>query len=105
LAYQKNSDAHSLLQLLVSRAVLEGVVGEACINIPLSDMMDPYEGLKFTEDAADVVLKVRIITEWEDADDVEEIIEMNLDEGEDDYEDSGEEKRPGSKPSKNKKSH
>lgn len=106
---KSSSDAHALLQILISRAVLQGTVGEASINIPFIEIADPYEGIKLTEDALDLVLKVRITTEWEDAADVESKVETNFEEYDenkenDDANDAGEEERPRGKSNSNKKS-
>lgn len=105
---KSSSDAHALLQIMISRAILEGRIGDASINIPFIEIADPYEGVKVTEDAMDLVLKVTIITEWEDIEDTDSKIETNFADTDEeiDYADvTGEEERPGSKPDKNKKSH
>ncbi len=69
-------DAHSMLEYAISRAALEGNVGSTTIHIPLTDITDA-EGPQYTDDAADTMLKVTIITSWEDADDVQEIFQSN----------------------------
>lgn len=102
---KSSSDAHALLQILISRAILEGRIGEATINIPFIEVADPYEGIKVTEDALDIVLKVTISTEWGDIEDSPTKIETSFEEEENDYaDDAGEEERPGRKPNPNKKS-
>ena len=102
---KSSADAHSLLQYLISRAILEGKVGEASINIPFVEIAHPYEGIKITEDALDLVVKVRISTEWTEIEDVKEIVETNFNEEYEDALDAGEEERPRTKSNKNKKGH
>lgn len=63
-----------MLEYAISRAALEGSVGNTSIHIPLTDITDA-EGPTYTDDAVDTMLKVTITTTWVDANDVKEIFE------------------------------
>lgn len=76
---QHTNTAHGVLSYLISRAVLEGKIGESVLKIPLTDFMNEFEGVKFTDDAVDIVLEVRIQTSWDSGSEVE--LETNLEEG------------------------
>lgn len=56
---------HSLLDYTVSQALLSGKVGKVSISVPLSDLMNAGEGLKVSEEADDIVLKVEIKTSFD----------------------------------------
>lgn len=79
MRHKANNDAHMLLQYLISKAVFEGRTGSATINIPLLDFVDPYDGVEFTNDALDLVLKVKITTSYDSVDAVQELIESDMD--------------------------
>lgn len=82
---QYTSNAHAILDYLISQAVLSGKTGETKLSIPMTDFMSEHEGVKFTDDASDVVLTVTITTNWDANDDVEELITNMVEEDEDDF--------------------
>lgn len=105
---------HSALEYIISRAILEGKIGESVISIPLTNFETPHESFKFTDDAQDLALKLTIQTDWISAEEAEELIETNLDEEEQedgeeelfDAEDAEDTRGESSRSSnKNKKSH
>lgn len=107
MRHKAQHDAHALLQVLIARALLEGRTGEASICIPLTDLLDPYDGLKLSLDAGDATLKVHISTSWEATDDVETIIESTFEDDLHDTETLEEEdthERP-KRPNTDKKGH
>lgn len=73
---QHTNTAHGVLGYLISRAVLEGKIGDSTLSIPMTDFITEFEGIKFTEDITDLVLKIKIITSWDSADG--EALEINV---------------------------
>lgn len=65
---QDASAAHSVLQYMISRALLQGKIGKTVVEIPMIDMTNKYEGPQVEMEALDLVLKVTINTEWSDGD-------------------------------------
>jgi hypothetical protein len=61
---QATSTAHAVFDLAVTKAILEGKVGDMIVRIPLMDLYDPYDGVQFDEDAMNLVLEVKISTSW-----------------------------------------
>jgi hypothetical protein len=74
---------HAAIEYIITKAVLEGKTGDTIIHVPLTDFAQSEEGPKFTEDAAELVLRIDLTTSWENTDDVEDLIVTNLDEEED----------------------
>lgn len=79
---QHTNTAHGVLSYLISRAVLEGKTGESILKIPLTDFMNEFEGVQFTDDAVDIVLEVKITTSWNDGHEAD--LETKLDDPEED---------------------
>jgi hypothetical protein len=75
------SDAHTVLEYLITRALLQGKLGTSSVQIPMTDMFNKYEGLDFSEESAALVLNVSITTTWDessgDLDFLEENVEMD----------------------------
>lgn len=114
------SDAHTVLQYLISKAMLEGRLGQSVAIIPMTDMVSPYEGPIVPPDILDLVLKINISTEWISSEDALEIYadkenlieeltsdEVNLGDEEDEpgydeqsMEESGDDSRPTNKDKK-----
>ncbi len=59
------SNIHGLLDYAVSQALLSGKVGKVSISVPISDLMNAGEGLRVSEEANDIVLKVDIKTSFD----------------------------------------
>ena len=59
------NNIHGVLDYAVSQALLSGKVGKSSISVPLTDLMNAGEGLKISESADDIVLKVEIITSFD----------------------------------------
>lgn len=78
MKYKSNSDIHSLLHYIVSRAALEGKTGWTELSVPLVDLLDPKEGIQSTDEANELVLKVRIETSWTDLTDIEHEFEAQF---------------------------
>lgn len=95
---QDTSAAHSALEYIISKAMLEGKTGKTTLQIPMTDLFNQYEGPKFVSEAASLVLKLEINTSWSEGDpegdfDIEtegdigldELALANSDDDEDDY--------------------
>jgi hypothetical protein len=61
---QDTSAAHSALQYIISKAMLEGKTGKTTLEIPMTDMYNEFEGPRFTNEATALVLKLEIVTSW-----------------------------------------
>jgi membrane carboxypeptidase/penicillin-binding protein PbpC len=61
------SDAHVVLNFIISKAVLEGKIGHSTLTIPLAELVDPDEGFDLDEKIQDYALKIRIETSWDSA--------------------------------------
>lgn len=80
---QASSTAHSTLQYMISRALLQGKTGKTVLEIPMTDLMTKYEGPSLEPGAQDLVLRVTINTEWSDGP-AEGLLEIETDMLEDD---------------------
>lgn len=99
-AYRASLNAHSALDLLISRAILEGRVGTLKIRVPLDDYAEPHEGPKFTDDASGIAIEIEINTRWAETSDEEIEADEELLEGiedEDSFLEEDEEVDNGSK--------
>ena len=61
---QITSGAHSALEYIISKALLEGKVGRTTLEIPMTDIFTEYEGPKFSPESAALVLKLVIDSSW-----------------------------------------
>ncbi len=89
MAGEHSSTAHSVLDYLISRAVLEGKVGESTLQVPLSDFVTEFEGPKFSDDVDGLVLRVKIITSWDTSELAEPVIEDFIEEDPDNEDENG----------------
>lgn len=62
---QDTSAAHSALQYIISKAMLEGKTGKTTLQIPMTDLFSTYEGPRFVAESASLVLKLEIVSSWE----------------------------------------
>jgi hypothetical protein len=62
-----SASPHSVLNYLITRAVLQGKTGTSELSIPLHDLVDPAEGIEITE-IGDLCLKITISTDWDSGD-------------------------------------
>lgn len=106
---KSSHDAHSALEYVLSVASLEGKIGHTTLHIPLIELLDGAEGLGATDEAQDLVLKIRIETSWEEAPLEEHEFEANfiddLAEAEEETEEGEASEPQTSTDSKIKKSH
>ena len=65
---QITSSAHSALQYIISKAMLEGKIGTTTIEIPMTDLYTAHEGPAFNPEASGLVLRLKITTTWEQGD-------------------------------------
>jgi hypothetical protein len=61
---QDTSAAHSALQYIISKALLEGKIGQTILEIPMIDLFTEFEGPKFVPESAALVLRLEINTSW-----------------------------------------
>jgi len=88
---QISSSVHSALEYIISKAMLEGKVGETTLEIPMTDMISAYEGPRFKAESASLVLKLQIKTSWsEGSPDGDLEVDVEGDIGFDDQIDDGE---------------
>jgi hypothetical protein len=59
-----SSAAHSVLQYVITKALLEGKTYSTNVKIPITDIVDEYEEIDIAPDAKDLVLVVNISSEW-----------------------------------------
>ena len=74
---QTASKIHSVLHYIVTKAAMTGDVGNTVLSLPLLDLMDPFEGPKFTQDATGTVLKIEIKTSWDEGEDEDLSVEFD----------------------------
>jgi hypothetical protein len=77
-----SNSAHSVLQYMITRAVLENKVGETIIKIPLRELIEDHGGRSKISDPAGIVLEINVSTSWNEGNDDDLEITM---EDEDDY--------------------
>ncbi len=68
------NSCHAALEYAISRAFLQGKMGTIVLTLPMSDIMDQYEGPTFENEALGNVLKITVTTEWSEGgneDDIE----------------------------------
>lgn len=81
----KEAAAHSVLNYIITRAVLHGKVGSTTLKLRLADLVDPLEGIELTEDAGqDIILRIKIETDWTTGD--EEVVVTDMEEEEEEQE-------------------
>lgn len=76
-----SSAAHSVLQYVITRALLEGKTCSTRVKVPMTDIVDEYEDIQVAPEGEDVVLVVDIATSWDTG--VEDL-EVEMEEEEDD---------------------
>lgn len=62
---QSASNVYAVLDYIISKALLEGHVGSTWVSIPLEDLVNIGENVKFAEAGEGLVLKVEIKTSWD----------------------------------------
>ena len=80
-AYKASLNAHAALDLLISRAILEGKTGTLRMSVPLTDYEDHYEGPKFDDDASNIAIEVELTTRWTEPSEFEYEADADLIEG------------------------
>lgn len=94
-----SSVPHSVLNYIITRAMIQGKTGATEIMLPLDQMIQETEGAKYYPDASDLVLKVTITTEWVAGNQADVVVEM------DDESEEGEEHGSGESSGTDKKGH
>lgn len=59
------SDIFAVLDYLISKALLEGRIGKTAVSVPLVDLINEGEGVKFAEAGDGLILKVEMKTSWD----------------------------------------
>lgn len=80
-AYKASLNAHAALDLLISRAILEGKTGTLRMSVPLTDYAEHYEGPKFDEDAKNIAVEIELTTRWTEPSEFEYEADADLLEG------------------------
>ena len=75
-----SSSAHSVMQYMISRAVLENKVGETVIKIPLVELAADHNDKCKVDDPSGIVLAITINTAWDEGSD--EDLEISMDDEE-----------------------
>lgn len=78
---QSSSNIFAMVDIAVSKALLEGAVGKSKITVPLADLVNDGENVRFRDMGEDLALTVQIETFWDTA---REETELEFEEREDD---------------------
>lgn len=89
MRHRHTHNAHSVLELLISRAILEGRLGRSVLTIPMRDFDDHFEGVTSVEEAQNTILRIKIDLEWDVEDEPEENLETEFEEGDESEDDDG----------------
>lgn len=81
---QAASNAHAVLDYLMSKALLQGETMRTRLQIPLVDLQDEFEGIELSDELLETVLEISITTKFDAG--TEELLESESDEEEDGYE-------------------
>jgi hypothetical protein len=77
---QSASNAHGVLDYLISMALLRGETMKSRLQIPLVDLQDEYEGIELTDELLETVLEITITTKFDAG--TQELLESDIDEEE-----------------------
>jgi hypothetical protein len=80
-AYKASLNAHAALDLLISRAILEGKTGTLIMRVPMNDYAEHFEGPKFMDEAEGLAVEIEINTRWTEVSDDEMEADVELIEG------------------------